>query len=214
MDALDALRSCGLVGASPQVVSSLAFALAHRHAKRDPRSSALVVGRRREAPPLPVVGSGERPSSGLGGHGSDESLDRVRLKYVESCGDVAWLLNSVQTWPPSAGPRPTLLVLDDVAALAATGAPTLEDDAPLARLLLVAKLASSAAAWLRCDCVVACADASPAARRVLRRHFPTLRVVEARGGGGGGDDGDLVVRDAAGATQAGLRVCRTHIKVS
>ena len=64
MDALDALRSCGLVGASPQVVSSLAFALAHRHAKRDPRSSALVVGRRREAPPLPVVGSCDTCSSG------------------------------------------------------------------------------------------------------------------------------------------------------
>lgn len=183
MDELDAIGSAALLGPA-RVVSSLAFALAARHARR-----------RADAP------------ADLGGHGSDAGLDRVRLKYVESCGDVAWYLNSVQAWPESAGPRPTLLVLDDVAELCATGAPSLEADAPLARLLLLAKLASSAAAWLGCDCVVACGGAPPAARVVLRRHFPDARVVEPR------DGGDFVVR-GDGRRDLALRVTATQIRVS
>ena len=206
MDELDAIGSAALLGPA-RVVSSLAFALAARHARRRSDASALVVGRRRGAPPLAVLGDGDAAPADLGGHGSDAGLDRVRLKYVESCGDVAWYLNSVQAWPESAGPRPTLLVLDDVAELCATGAPSLEADAPLARLLLLAKLASSAAAWLGCDCVVACGGAPPAARTVLRRHFPDARVVEPR------DGGDFVVR-GEGRRDLALRVTATQIRVS
>ena len=103
MDFVDApLRAHGrlaLVGGSERVAGALAFDVAKRAAARDATASVLLVGRRRgdaDAPPVPVVAGDALPPDGLGGHGECASLDRVRMKHVESASDVAWLLNSAR----------------------------------------------------------------------------------------------------------------------
>jgi len=192
-----------LVGSDARVVGALAFAVARRAAARHAAAAVLVVGPRRAAPPVAVAREGDRAPAALGGHGDGADLDRVALKYAETCADAAWVLNNVQAWPAAAGPRPTLLVVDGAAALVATGAPSLDADAPLGRLAVLAKLAASAADWLGCACVLACADGAPAVRTVLRRHFPHVRVVDECG-----------VRDHADPVpRARLRDDGTHLRV-
>ncbi|KAH8043724.1 methyltransferase [Aureococcus anophagefferens] len=138
MDELDAIGSAALLGPA-RVVSSLAFALAARHARRRADASALVVGRRRGA--AAVLGDGAAPGG--------PRRPRVRR-----------------------GPRPR-----------------------------AAQLASSAAAWLGCDCVVACGGAPAAVSGATSR-----RRVEPR------DGGDVVRGD--GRRDLALRVTATQIRVS
>ena len=50
--------------------------------------------------------------------------------------------------------------------------------AALHRLAILAKLADAAATFLECGCVLAVSGAPPAARVVLKRHFPRTRCLD------------------------------------
>ena len=96
--------------------------------------------------------------------------------------------NGLCLWPGDHA-RPTLIIIDDVALAAPSG----WDAAALHRLAILAKLADAAATFLECGCVLAVSGAPPAARVVLRRHFPRTRCL---------DDGVL---RGAGSPKAKLR---------
>lgn len=196
-----------VVGAFPRIVGSIAFAIARRAVARDPTAHVLLISRRREAPPLPVLEARAAVPAALGGHGDGADLERIALKYAETCADVAWLLNNLHNADPSF----TLLVIDDVAEFVATGAPSLDADAPLARLCVLAKLAANAADWLGGSCVLASADGSPRVRTAIRRYFPRIRVVE---NAADADEWTHTVRDH-GETAPGalLRDCGTLFRI-
>ena len=174
----DCARARLAVYGSPRVASGVAFALARRAAERDAAAAPLVLCRRRddaEAPPPPLRDEADvPPTTAFRGHAEGPALDRVRLKYVAGLADVAWILNNCQSWPGDHA-RPTLIVVDDVAALAA---PSGWDAPALHRLAILAKLGDAAATFLECGCVLAVSDAPPAARVVLKRHFPRTRCLD------------------------------------
>ena len=186
MDYLDAplQKDCAtarlaIVGGSPRVCSGVAFSLARRAAERDAAAAPLVLCRRRddaEAPPPPLRDEADQPpTTAFRGHADHPALDRVRLKYVAGLADVAWILNNCQSWPGDHA-RPTLIIIDAVAALAAPG--DAWDAAALHRLAILAKLADAAATFLGCGCVLAVSGAPETARVVLRRHFPRTRCLD------------------------------------
>ena len=143
------------------------------------------------APPPPLRDEADAPpTTAFRGHAEGPALDRVRLKYVAGLADVAWILNNCQSWPGDHA-RPTLIVVDAVAALAA---PSGWDAAALHRLAILAKLADAAATFLECGCVLAVSGAPETARIVLKRHFPRTRCL---------DDG--VLRGAGDRPRAKLR---------
>ena len=73
-----------------------------------------------EAPPPPLRDEADAPpTTAFRGHAEGPALDRVRLKYVAGLADVAWILNNCQSWPGDHA-RPTLIIIDDVAALSTT----------------------------------------------------------------------------------------------
>ena len=164
---------------SPRIASAVAFALARRAAERDAAAAPLLLCRRRddaEAPPPPLRDEADAPpTTTLRGHADSPVLDRVRLKYVAGLADVAWILNNCQSWPGDHA-RPTLIIIDDVAALSTTEGAW--DAAALHRLAILAKLADAAATFLECGCVLAVSGAPPAARVVLKRHFPRTRCLD------------------------------------
>jgi len=169
-----------VVGGSPRLTSGVAFSLARRAAERDAAAAPLVLCRRRddaEAPPPPLRDEADQPppTTAFRGHADGPELDRVRLKYVAGLADVAWILNNCQSWPGDHA-RPTLIVIDDVAALATTDGSW--DAAALHRLAILAKLADAAATFLACGCVLAVSGAPETARVVLRRHFPRTRCLD------------------------------------
>ena len=112
-----------VVGGSPRMTSGVAFALARRAAERDAAAAPLLLCRRRDdaaAPPPPLRDEADAPpTTTLRGHADSPVLDRVRLKYVAGLADVAWILNNCQSWPGDHA-RPTLIIIDDVAALSTT----------------------------------------------------------------------------------------------
>ena len=175
----DCARARLAVFGSPRVCSGVAFALARRAAEQDAAAAPLLLCRRRddaEAPPPPLRDEADAPpTTALRGHADGPALDRVRLKYVAGLADVAWILNNCQSWP-SDHARPTLIVVDDVAALSTTEGAW--DAAALHRLAILAKLADAAATFLECGCVLAVSGAPPAARVVLKRHFPRTRCLD------------------------------------
>ena len=186
MDYLDAplQKDCAtarlaVVGGSPRMTSGVAFALARRAAERDAAAAPLLLCRRRddaEAPPPPLRDEADAPpTTAFRGHGDGPALDRIRLKYVAGLADVAWILNNVQSWPGDHA-RPTLIVVDDVAALSTTEGAW--DAAALHRLAILAKLADAAATFLECGCVLAVSGAPETARVVLKRHFPRPRCLD------------------------------------
>ena len=186
MDYLDAplQKDCAtarlaIVGGSPRVCSGVAFALARRAAERDAAAAPLLICRRRDdaaAPPPPLRDEADAPpTTAFRGHGDGPELDRVRLKYVAGLADVAWILNNCQSWPGDHA-RPTLIIIDDVAALSTTEGAW--DAAALHRLAILAKLADTAATFLGCGCVLAVSGAPETARVVLRRHFPRTRRLD------------------------------------
>ena len=183
-----------VVGGSARLTSGVVFALARRAAERDAAAAPLVLCRRRddaEAPPPPLRDEADAPpTTTFRGHVDGQELNRVRLKYVAGLADVAWILNNVQSWPGDHA-RPTLIIIDDVTALAAPG--DAWDAAALHRLAILAKLADAAATFLACGCVLAVSGAPETARVVLRRHFPRTRFL---------DDGVL---RGAGSPKAKLR---------
>ena len=171
-----------IVGGAERVAGGIAFALARRAAERDAAAAPLLLCRRRddaEAPPPPLrdAAEGPPPSKTYRGHADGPALERVRLKYVASLADVAWILNNCQAWPDGHA-RPTLLVIDGVAALATTESEGVWDAAALHRLAILAKLADTAAAYLGCGCVLVASGAPPAARVVLQRSFPRMRSID------------------------------------
>ena len=186
MDYLDAplQKDCAsarlaVVGGSPRMTSGVCFALARRAAERDAAAAPLVLCRRRddaEAPPPPLRDEADAPpATAFRGHADSPELDRVRLKYVAGLADVAWILNNVQSWPGDHA-RPTLIIIDNVAALSTTDGAW--DAAALHRLAILAKLADAAATFLGCGCVLAVSGAPETARVVLRRHFPRTRCLD------------------------------------
>ena len=118
-----------------------------------------------EAPPPPLRDEADAPpTTAFRGHAEGPALDRVRLKYVAGLADVAWILNNCQSWPGDHA-RPTLIIIDDVAALSTTEGAW--DAAALHRLAILAKLADAAATFLECGCVLAVSGApAGSARRV------------------------------------------------
>ena len=168
-----------VVGGSPRISSGVSFALARRAAERDAAAAPLLLCRRRddaEAPPPPLRDEADQPpTTTFRGHADGPELDRVRLKYVAGLADVAWILNNCQSWPGDHA-RPTLIIIDAVAALAAPG--DAWDAAALHRLAILAKLADAAATFLGCGCVLAVSGAPETARVVLRRHFPRTRCLD------------------------------------
>ena len=187
MDYLDAplQKDCAsarlaVVGGSPRMTSGVCFALARRAAERDAAAAPLVLCRRRddaEAPPPPLRDEADAPpTTAFRGHADGPALDRVRLKYVAGLADVAWILNNVQSWPGDHA-RPTLIIIDDVAALSTTEGSGW-DAAALHRLAILAKLADAAATFLGCGCVLAVSGAPETARVVLKRHFPRTRRLD------------------------------------
>ena len=162
---------------SPRITSGVCFALARRAAERDAAAAPLVLCRRRDdaaAPPPPLRDETDiPPTTAFRGHADGPALDRVRLKYVAGLADVAWILNNCQSWPADHA-RPTLIIIDDVAALAPSG----WDAAALHRLAILAKLADAAATFLGCGCVLAVSGAPETARIVLKRHFPRTRCLD------------------------------------
>ena len=164
---------------SPRIASAVAFALARRAAERDAAAAPLVLCRRRddaEAPPPPLRDEADAPpTTAFRGHAEGPALDRVRLKYVAGLADVAWILNNCQSWPGDHA-RPTLIIIDDVAALSTTEGAW--DAAALHRLAILAKLADAAATFLECGCVLAVSGAPETARVVLKRHFPRTRCLD------------------------------------
>ena len=168
-----------VVGGSPRISSGVSFALARRAAERDAAAAPLLLCRRRddaEAPPPPLRDEADQPpTTAFRGHADGPALDRVRLKYVAGLADVAWILNNCQSWPGDHA-RPTLIIIDAVAALAAPG--DAWDAAALHRLAILAKLADAAATFLGCGCVLAVSGAPETARVVLRRHFPRTRCLD------------------------------------
>ena len=161
------------------MTSGVCFALARRAAERDAAAAPLLLCRRRddaEAPPPPLRDEADAPpTTALRGHVDGLALDRVRLKYVAGLADVAWILNNCQSWPDDHA-RPTLIIIDDVAALSTTEGAW--DAAALHRLAILAKLADAAATFLGCGCVLAVSGAPETARVVLRRHFPRTRCLD------------------------------------
>ena len=161
------------------MTSGVAFALARRAAERDAAAAPLLLCRRRDdaaAPPPPLRDEADAPpTTTLRGHADSPVLDRVRLKYVAGLADVAWILNNCQSWPGDHA-RPTLIIIDDVAALSTTEGAW--DAAALHRLAILAKLADAAATFLECGCVLAVSGAPETARIVLRRHFPRTRCLD------------------------------------
>ena len=175
----DATARLAVVGGSPRMTSGVCFALARRAAEREATAAPLVLCRRRddaEAPPPPLRDEADAPpTTAFRGHADGPALVRVRLKYVAGLADVAWILNNVQSWPADHA-RPTLIVVDEVAALAAPGGAW--DAAALHRFAILAKLADAAATFLGCGCVLAVSGAPETARVVLKRHFPRTRCLD------------------------------------
>jgi hypothetical protein len=175
----DSARARLAVFGSPRVVAGVSFAIARRAAERDAAAAPLVLCRRRddaEAPPPPLRDEADAPpTTAFRGHAEGPALDRVRLKYVAGLADVAWILNNCQSWPGDHA-RPTLIIIDDVAALSTTEGAW--DAAALHRLAILAKLADAAATFLECGCVLAVSGAPETARVVLKRHFPRTRCLD------------------------------------
>ena len=150
------------VAGEAEVVRSVAFAAAHREAKRSRDSFVLILTSRAETAPLALL---ERS------HGDGDALEKIWFKYLDTAEDLAWYLNNVQLWgTDSRHPRPSLLIVDGLL------------DESLKPLCLLLKLIDDAATYFGSSAFVAYQYfKEPKARLLLRRFFPH-QITLLRGG--------------------------------